>query len=110
VPANETPPTITGAAQQGQTLTEHNGKWSNEPTSFAYQWLQCDSSGNNCKEIAGATAQTYVPTSSDVGHTIRVRETASNARGAGEPATSTATPSQSSRTPRATVRRAAPPA
>jgi hypothetical protein len=96
VPVNTSPPTIKGTAQQGQTLTEQHGTWTNEPTSFVYQWLQCDSSGNNCKEIAGATAQTYVPTSSDVGHTISVRETASNAGGAGEPATSTATTSVTS--------------
>jgi iron transport multicopper oxidase len=91
VPVDSSPPTITGTDQQGQTLTEHHGTWTNEPTSFAYQWLQCESTGANCKEIAGAIAQTYVPTSSDVGHTIRVKETASNAGGAGEAATSAAT-------------------
>jgi hypothetical protein len=91
VPVNSKPPTITGTAQQGRMLTEVHGEWTNEPTSFAYQWLQCDSSGNNCKEIAGAAAQTYVPTSSDVGHTIRVAETASNAGGPGTAATSAPT-------------------
>src|SRR5207245_2347421 len=91
VPANETPPTITGAAQQGQTLTEHNGKWSNEPTSFAYQWLQCDSSGNNCTSIASATKQTYEVAAGDVGHTIRAQETATNAGGSGTPVSSAAT-------------------
>src|SRR5207245_2894559 len=91
VPVNSAPPTITGTDQQGQTLTEHHGTWTNEPTSFAYQWLQCEGSGANCKEITGATAQTYVPTSSDVGHTIAVQETASNSGGPGEPATSAPT-------------------
>ena len=89
-PANTSPPTITGTAQQGQTLTEHNGSWTNEPTSFAYQWLQCDSLGNGCLPISGATGQTYVPVAGDVGHTIKVQETASNEAGAGTPATSSA--------------------
>jgi hypothetical protein len=93
VPVHTAPPTITGTAQQGQTLTEHHGTWANEPTSYGYQWQQCDSSGNGCLPISGATAQTYVPVPGDVGHAIRVQETASNAAGPGSPATSTATAS-----------------
>ena len=84
-PANTAPPTISGTAQQGQTLTEDNGSWTNEPTSFAYQWQQCDSSGASCVAISGATSQTYVPVAADVGHTLRVQETASNAGGASTP-------------------------
>jgi PQQ-like domain/Abnormal spindle-like microcephaly-assoc'd, ASPM-SPD-2-Hydin len=87
-PKNIEAPTITGTAQQAQTLTEHNGKWTNEPTKFAYQWLQCNNLGEGCLPIGGAKAQTYAPTASDVGHTIEVEETASNAGGPGEPATS----------------------
>jgi hypothetical protein len=91
VPVNTAVPTITGTAQQGQTLTEHHGTWSNEPTGYAYQWLLCESSGSGCTEIAGATAQTYVPTSPAVGKRIEVQEIASNAGGDGEAATSAAT-------------------
>src|SRR5207244_983011 len=91
-PLNSVLPTITGEARQGQTLTEHDGTWANEPTSFTHQWLQCDGSGANCKPIRGATSQTYVLVSGDVGHAIRVEETASNASGPGSPATSAATP------------------
>src|SRR5947209_5862476 len=90
-PTNNSVPTITGTAQQAQTLTEHNGKWSNEPTSFTYQWLQCDSSGNNCTSIASATKQTYEVAAGDVGHTIRAQETATNAGGSGTPVSSAAT-------------------
>src|SRR5439155_1382546 len=89
-PTSIEPPTITGTAQQGQTLTEHEGTWTNEPTSFTYQWLQCGSKGTSCSPIAGATAKTYVPVAADVGHTIRVQESASNAGGTSSPATSTA--------------------
>ncbi|HEV7585714.1 MAG TPA: choice-of-anchor D domain-containing protein, partial [Solirubrobacteraceae bacterium] len=90
-PANSTPPTITGTAQQGQTLTEHHGTWTNEPTGYKYQWLQCDSLGASCLAISGASAQTYVLAPGDVGHTLVVQETASNAGGQGAPAPSSAT-------------------
>ncbi len=90
-PSNTLPPTIIGTAQQGQTLTEVHGAWTNSPTSYAYQWLRCDSSGNSCTPIPSATSQAYVPVSGDVGHTLRVKETASNEGGAGLPATSLAT-------------------
>jgi IPT/TIG domain len=90
-PTNKVPPTITGTAQQGQTLTEHHGSWNNEPTGFAYQWLQCSSLGEGCLPIAGATSQTYVPVAGDVGHKLTVQETASNVGGTSSPASSTAT-------------------
>jgi hypothetical protein len=91
VPTNTSPPTISGTAQQGQTLTEVHGSWTNEPTSFGYQWLRCDSSGASCAPISGATGQTYVPVAEDVGHTLRVQETASNSGGSSSPAESPAT-------------------
>src|ERR1700738_4748632 len=47
-PVNTSLPTITGTAQQGQTLTEHHGSWTHEPTSYSYQWLQCDNLGGGC--------------------------------------------------------------
>jgi hypothetical protein len=87
------PPTISGTAQEGQTLTEQNGAWTNAPTIFSYQWLQCNSLGASCLPIAGAAGQRYVPTAGDVGHALSVQETASNAAGAGSPATSAPTAS-----------------
>ena len=90
-PSTISPPTITGTAQQGQTLTEVHGSWTNNPTGYAYQWLQCDSLGNGCLPIEKATAQTYVPVQGDVGHTLKVQETASNEGGASSPASSSAT-------------------
>src|SRR5256885_6746517 len=53
-------------------------------------WLQCDSLGSGCLPIAGATSQTYVPVAADVGHALKVEETATNAGGSGS-ATSAAT-------------------
>jgi hypothetical protein len=89
-PSNNTTPTITGTTTQGSTLTASNGTWSNSPTSFGYQWQRCDSAGSNCATISGATASTYLLVAADVGKTIRVVVTATNAGGS-TPATSTQT-------------------
>jgi len=75
-------------APAGKELTEHNGEWTNSPTGYKYQWLQCESLGGGCLPISGATTQAYTPVAGDVGHTIRVEETASNESGPGTPATS----------------------
>src|SRR6202041_1657385 len=80
-----------GTAQQGQLLTEHHGEWSNSPTGYVYQWLRCNSSGSSCVAIGAATNQTYSPVAEDVGHELRVTETASNAGGSGSAAESAAT-------------------
>jgi streptogramin lyase len=89
-PRSLSPPVITGVPAQGQTLSASNGSWSNQPTAFAYQWEQCDQSGNACTAIAGATASSYAVTASLVGDTLRVVVTASNAGGASAPAASAA--------------------
>lgn len=90
-PVNSSPPAISGSASQGQTLIESHGSWSGAPTAYAYQWARCDSSGNGCVSISGATGQSYTITAADVGHTIRVFEDASNADGVGTTAESAAT-------------------
>lgn len=87
-PVDRHPPSISGTATEGQAVTVSDGAWSNHPTSYTHQWEDCDSSGLSCSAIAGATGQTYTLTASDVGDTIRVEETASNAGGPGQPATS----------------------
>jgi hypothetical protein len=75
-------PTVTGQAQQGQTLTASTGSWSAiPPPSYQYQWQRCDTSGAACSDIAFATAQSYTETVADVGATLRVTVTASNPAG-----------------------------
>ena len=84
-PVNTTVPTIVGAAEQGRTLEVRPGTWTGEPNGFGYQWLRCDAWGVVCQPIIGANSTAYVLTAGDVGSTIRVQETASNASGAGLP-------------------------
>ena len=68
--------------QDGQTLTATTGTWDYSPTSYAYQWSRCDSTGANCTTIAGASNSTYTLVTADVGSTIRVAVTATNGNGA----------------------------
>jgi hypothetical protein len=80
-PQSNAQPTVFGQPREGQTLTAGNGGWANSPTSFAYQWQQCDGSGAGCNPISGATSKTYTVASADVDHVLRVSVTATNADG-----------------------------
>jgi hypothetical protein len=82
-PVSTAPPVIAGIAETGQILTETPGSWTNSPTKTSTQWQRCNASGSGCAAIAEATGEKYTLTSSDVGSTIRVRETAQNADGEG---------------------------
>ncbi len=73
-PLSLTPPTITGTAQQGQTLTAVPGTW-NVPATDAYQWQRCDATGANCVDISGAASSTYAVSAGDAGATLRVVDT-----------------------------------
>jgi hypothetical protein len=80
-PQNTSPPTTGGTAKEGSTLTASQGTWSNTPTSFTYQWQRCASDGTACGDITGATKSTYTLVAGDVGHTVRVAVTGTNADG-----------------------------
>jgi hypothetical protein len=87
-PANTAPPKISGAAQQGATITASNGTWSGAPTGFNYQWVRCPTAAGSCVPLAGATSAGYVPTANDVDHELAVIVSARNAGGAGPAITS----------------------
>jgi hypothetical protein len=80
-PTNTARPTITGDAVVGEELQAENGTWAGAPTSFAYQWLRCDTDGAFCFRVAGATGRTYGVRFADVFSTLRVAVTAKNAEG-----------------------------
>jgi hypothetical protein len=77
-PIMAAPPTVTGTAVQGQTLTAVPGTWTAPEATFTYQWQHCDAAGANCADVAGATAQTYAVTAADVGATLVVVVKATN--------------------------------
>jgi hypothetical protein len=61
---------VSGPAEVGQPLNAVPVGWSNQPTSYAYQWERC--SGGTCVAISGATGSTYSPVAADVGDTLLV--------------------------------------
>jgi hypothetical protein len=82
-PTNLTNPTISGTAAVGSRLQANRGDWAgDQPITFSFAWLRCNASGADCSEIQGATDTDYVVRDADTGHTIRVRVTARNSRGA----------------------------
>src|SRR5918992_6289216 len=84
-PQNTDRPTISDTSPAAnQTLTADPGEWSGTtPITFTYQWRRCNAGGQQCADITGAIARTYLVRSADVGNTLRVRVTARNAAGQG---------------------------
>lgn len=78
-PVNTVLPVISGGTAAVVATTD--GTWTNTPSSFTYQWKR------NGVNIGGATANTYTIVTADIGTTITVAVTASNAAGS-TPATS----------------------
>jgi hypothetical protein len=84
-PASSAPPAISGTPRDGSTLTSTTGQWSSTSAiAYSFQWQRCDTAGANCADLAGATSQTYVVQTADVGKTLRSVVTASNADGVGK--------------------------
>jgi hypothetical protein len=81
-PTNTAAPTISGTLTTGSTLTAQNGTWTGaQPITFTYQWQSCDANGDACKDITGATTQTYQVATSDEGNTLRAFVIAKNTAG-----------------------------
>src|SRR5581483_9428404 len=59
-PVNTTVPVVTGQAVVGSVLQASTGTWTGNPTpTYTYQWKRCDTTGNNCTPITGATQPSY---------------------------------------------------
>ena len=81
-PSNTALPTITGSAQQGQTLTAVPGGWNgSQPITYTYAWQRCDSARRRVRADLGATATSYLIAAADVGKTLRVAVKATNGSG-----------------------------
>ena len=82
VPTNTSRPTISGTPAPGNRLDASRGSWSgDQPMTFGFRWIRCDSQGNACGDISGATDNEYVVQTADLGRTLRVRVTARNDAG-----------------------------
>lgn len=83
-PSSTSLPSIEGAKQPllGSALSGTPGTWSAPsaagPLTYGFQWEQCDTQGQSCAPIPGATGQTYTPVASDLGHTLRLLVSASD--------------------------------
>ena len=63
-------------------MTASAGTWSGSPTiTYGYQWEACNTAGESCTNISGATSATFAVGHSDVGSTLRVVVTATNSGG-----------------------------
>lgn len=75
------PPTVSGLAQEGQTLTATDGSWFGPPTiSLSRKWQRCDSGLTSCTTLT-ATGTTYKLVPADIGSVMRVLVTALNPDG-----------------------------
>ena len=52
-PVNIGAPVVAGSTAEGDTLTVSNGSWLDDPTTYAYQWEDCNGSGGSCFEYCG---------------------------------------------------------
>ena len=73
IPAPTAPPTVSGGAVVGSTLTMTPGTWNGSPTEVTHQWLK------DGQPIAGETGDSHVVATDDIGHTFSVRSTARKA-------------------------------
>jgi hypothetical protein len=84
-PSNATAPSITGLAQQNQTLTCAPGGWAGSaPQKYAFEWLR--------QGTAVATGETYPVREDDVGRALVCRVTAANVVGSAAANSAAVTP------------------
>jgi hypothetical protein len=81
-PTNLVEPSISGTAAVGSRLQANRGEWAgDQPITYSFIWLRCNTQGDNCSEIQGANDTDYEVRDADTGRTIRVRVVARNDRG-----------------------------
>lgn len=76
------PPTVQGLAMEDEVLRATGGTWTGPGTiTKTIYWQRCNTAGEGCTTIVGATGATYKLTTLDVGTRLRVVETAVNEGG-----------------------------
>jgi hypothetical protein len=76
------PPTLAGLAMEDEILRATGGTWTGPGTiTKTFFWQRCNSIGEGCATLPGATGATYKLTSDDVGARVRVIEVATNEGG-----------------------------
>jgi hypothetical protein len=83
-PEVATPPSISGTAQVGSTLSGTNAVFIVRSGlgplgAVKGQWLRCSEASQHCSEIEGATGITYTPVGSDKGYTIEYENSVEDA-------------------------------
>jgi hypothetical protein len=80
-PSASTPPAIAGTALPGRQLTANIGNYAGDaPVTTSYVWQRCDATGLDCHTIP-VKKVVYFPTFADIGYTLRLAVTATNAFG-----------------------------
>jgi len=83
-PSLSVTPPILGQNVVGQALSVGTGTWlGSTPLTYTYQWRRCNAVGDlaSCVPIPLAIKSTYVPTTADIGFSLRVYITATNPAG-----------------------------
>jgi hypothetical protein len=82
-PKNTKAPTISGSLVTAAVITANRGTWTGSaPITYAYTWARCNTAGSGCSAIVAAAGSAYMIREADVGRTLRVQVTATNAAGA----------------------------
>jgi Tol biopolymer transport system component len=81
-PTTLSSPSVNGTVGLGRQLTASIGSFNGDaPITSTFVWQRCDATGFACKIIPGATKVIYLPTLVDVGYTLRIAVTVTNAYG-----------------------------
>jgi hypothetical protein len=82
LPKNISLPSVSGLLQDGSLLSASQGSWSgSEPISYAYQWQLCNALGKACENLAGAVGSSLKLNPAEIGKTLALVVTATNAAG-----------------------------
>jgi hypothetical protein len=79
-PVNTAAPKVVGTPYVGGTLQSTAGAWSAHDPTYTRRWLSCGADGLDCNAVSpDQTGRTYTLTSADLGNTLEVEITATQA-------------------------------